>query len=283
MFMGLENTAHQFLELLARAKHGFVEALPNMAAAVLVLLLGWGLAWTLRKVVRRLFRRVPVQMPPGAAETAWTKAVAEQRTGDVAGSGVYWLVLLSALLIAIDTLGLPIFNRWIGAFAGYLPKVAIAMALVLGGVIAGRLARNAIITTAFRIPPSQARSLGRLVQVSIVVAAFLIAAGQLGLDVSLLTSVFLIVLAAVLGGAALAFGLGARELMADILAMHYAQKSYRVGQVVRVGPHQGRIVRTTRTAVVLESAEGELSVPGRHFVDKPSVLLNQEEDHDARG
>ena len=68
--MGLENTAHQFLELLARAKHGFVEALPNMAAAVLVLLLGWGLAWTLRKVVRRLFRRVPVQMPPGAAETA---------------------------------------------------------------------------------------------------------------------------------------------------------------------------------------------------------------------
>ena len=254
-----------------------------MAAAVLVLLLGWGLAWTLRKVVRRLFRRVPVQMPPGTAETAWTKAAAEQRTGDVAGSGVYWLVLLSALLIAIDTLGLPIFSRWIGAFAGYLPKVAIAMALVLGGVIAGRLARNAIITTAFRIPPSQARSLGRLVQVSIVVAAFLIAAGQLGLDVSLLTSVFLIVLAAVLGGAALAFGLGARELMADILAMHYAQKSYRVGQVVRVGPHQGRIVRTTRTAVVLESAEGELSVPGRHFVDKPSVLLNQEEDHDARG
>lgn len=281
--MNLDDTANQFLELLARAKHGFVEALPNIAAAVLVLVLGWGLARMLRKIVRRVFRRVPVRMPPGAPQTAWTEAVGEQRTGEVAGNGVYWLVLLSTLLIAIDTLGLPVFNRWIGAFASYLPKVAIAMALVLGGVIAGRLARNATITAAFRIPPSQARSLGRLVQVSIVVATVLIAAEQLGLDVSLLTSVFLIALAAVLGGGALAFGLGARELMADILAMHYAQKSYRVGQVVRVGPHQGRIVRTTRTAVVLESTEGELSVPGRHLADNPSVLLNQEEDHDARG
>lgn len=280
--MDLDDTANQFLEFFAGAKQGFIEALPNIVGGALVLLLGWLLAWMLRKAVRRAFRGVPVQVPPGSAREAWTEAVDEQRTGEVAGSGVYWLVLVSALLIAIDTLGLPLFSKWIGAFASYVPKAAIATALVLAGVIAGRLARNAIIKTALRVPPSQARSLGRLVQVSIVVAAVLIAAGQLGLDVSLLTSFFLIVLAAVLGGAALAFGLGARELMADILAMHYVQKSYRVGQVVRIGSDQGRIVRTTRTAVVLESLEGELSVPGRHFVDKPSVLLNLEEDHDAR-
>ena len=117
---------------------------------------------------------------------------------------------------------------------------------------------------------------------SIIVAAALIAAEQLGLDVSLLTAVFLIGLAAALGGAALAFGLGAREVMADILAMHYVQKSYRVGQVVRIGSDQGRIVRTTRTAVVLENIDGELSIPGRHFVDERSVLLTQEEDLDSR-
>ncbi len=281
--MDLDDSASQFLQLFTRAKHGLIEAFPKIVVAALVLLLGWLLAWVLRKAVRRMFRRVPLQSPPGSARPVWTDAGDEQRTGEVAGTGVYWLTLLSALLLAIDALGLPMFSRWIAGFASYLPKVTIAMALVLGGVLAGRVARNAAIKTALRIPPSQARSLGRLAQLSIVVAAVLIAAGQLGLDVSLLTSVFLIVLAAALGGTALAFGLGARELMADILAMHYVQKSYRVGQVVRIGADQGRIARTTRTAVVLENAEGELSVPGRHFAQNRSVLLNQEEDHDARG
>ena len=280
--MGLDATANQFLELFSSAKQGLVAAFPSIVTAVLVLIFGWGLAWVLRKAVRRLFRGVRNQLAPGSARSAWTEAVDDQRTGDVAAGGVYWLVVLTALVIAIDALGVPVFSRWIGAFAGYLPKVAIAMVVLLGGVIASRLARNAIIKTAIRVPPAQARNLARLGQVSIIVAAALIAAEQLGLDVSLLTAVFLIGLAAALGGAALAFGLGAREVMADILAMHYVQKSYRVGQVVRIGSDQGRIVRTTRTAVVLENIDGELSIPGRHFVDERSVLLTQEEDLDSR-
>ena len=281
--MELDESANQFLELLTRGKHGLGESFPNIVAAVLVLAFGWGLAWMLRKLVRRVFRRVPAQMQAGPARAAWTEAVGEQRTGDVAASGVYWLILLTALMIAIDTLDLPLFSKWIEAFASYLPKVAVAVALVLCGVIAGRLARNAIIKTMVRAPALQVRNLGRLVQVTIVVASALIAAGQLGLDVSLLSSVLLIALAAALGGAALAFGFGARDVMADILAMHYVQKSYRLGQVVRIGSDQGRIVRTTRTAVVLETPDGELSVPGRHFGDNRSLLVNQEEDHDSRG
>lgn len=280
--MGLDATANQFLELFSSVKQGLVGALPSILTAALVLILGWGLAWVLRKVVRRLFRSVRNQLAPGSARTAWTEAVDDQRTGDAAAGGVYWLVVLTALVIAIDALGMPVFSRWIGTFAGYLPKVAIAMAVLLGGVIASRLARNAVVKAAIRVPAAQSKNLARLAQVSVLVAAALIAAEQLGLDVSLLTAVFLIGFAAALGGAALAFGLGAREVMADILAMHYVQKSYRVGQVVRIGSDQGRIVRTTRTSVVLENVDGELSIPGRQFSDQRSVLLNQEEDLDSR-
>lgn len=281
--MDLDDSADQFLQLVTRAKQGFIEALPGIVTAALVLLLGWLLASLLRKAVRRVFRRVSVEAASVSSDAAWGKPGDEQRTGEVAASGVYWLVLLGAMLVAVDAMGFSILSKWLGAFASYLPRVAIATALVLAGIIAGRLARNATIKAALRVPPSQARSLGRIVQFSIAVAAVLVAAAQLGLDVSLLTSFFLIVLAAVLGGAALAFGLGARELMSDILAMHYIQKSYHVGQVVRVGPDEGRIVRTTRTGIVLQSPEGELTVPGRCFVASTSVLLNREEDHDAPG
>jgi len=276
--MEVDDAANQMVSLLAQAKQGLVAALPNLITAAIVLIFGWGLAWTLRKAVRRIFRAVALRMLPGPTRAAWTEAVDDQGAGNVAANGVYWLVLLTTLMVAIDVLGLPVFSKWLNAFASYLPKLVIALALVFGGVVAGRLARNAIAKTAIRLPPSQARSLGGLTQVSIVVATALIAAEQLGLDVSLLTAVFLIVLAATLGGAALAFGFGAQEVMANILAMHYVNKSYRIGQVIRVGADQGRIVRTTSTAVFLESVDGELSIPGRHFAEHPCVLLNQEEE-----
>lgn len=279
--MNLDDTARPLLSLLVEAKQGFVAALPNLVTALIVLILGWGVAWTLRKVVRRIFRGLAGQMPAGTTRTAWTEAVDERGAGDIAATGVYWLVLLTAFLVSIDALGLAVFSKWLDAFASYLPKIVIATALVFGGVVASRLAGNAIKKAAIRLPPSQVGSLARLAQAAIVVATVLIAAEQVGVDVSLLTTVFLIAFAAALGGAALAFGLGAREVMADILAMHYVNKSYRIGQMVRVGPDQGRIVRTSNTAVFLENVDGELAIPGRHFMDDRCVTLNQDEDHAA--
>ena len=135
-----------------------------------------------------------------------------------------------------------------------------------------------MLRTARRLPTSQAHSLARATQVSIVAAMTLVAAEQLGVDTSFLTAVFLIVLAAMVGGAALAFGLGARDVMADILAMHYVNKSYRPGQLVRTGSEQGRILRTTHTAVILEGADGETSIPARHFAGDRCVLLSEEEE-----
>jgi small-conductance mechanosensitive channel len=261
--MGLEDVMGEFPATLAQAKEGLAGAVPNILLAGVVLIVGWGLALALRRIVRGAFQRV-------AAE--------DQRAGSIAATGFYWLILLSAALGAIDALQVPVFSRWMGTLLAYLPRFAIAVALVLGGVVIGRLARSAIVKTATRMPASQARKLGRFAQVSIVVAATLIAAGQLGLDVSLLTSVFLIVLAAALGAAALAFGVGAREVTADILAMHYVNRSYRIGQRVRVGSEQGRILRTTRTTVVLESVDGELSIPGRSFSSSSCVLLSEDDD-----
>ncbi len=279
--MGLDESVHQLGAWFASAKQSLITALPNLVTALIVLLVGWGLAWVLRRSVLAAFRRIAAQLPPGLTRQAWTETVDDRRAGQIAASGLYWLVLALAAVIAVDTLDVPLFRTWMDNLAGYLPRLAVAAILVLSGIVAGRLARNAILQTASRGTAPQARNLARLTQVSIVAAAALIAAGQLGLDVSLLTNVFLIVMSAALGAAALAFGLGAREVVADILAMHYVNKSYRIGQVVRVGSEQGRIVRTTRTSVLLESAEGELSIPGRHFADSPCTLLSEEADRGA--
>jgi small-conductance mechanosensitive channel len=261
--MGLDGKIDEWVAPLAEAKDSFVTALPNVLTALAVLLVGWALAVALRRFVHGAFRRL-------------TARPDEEHPGGVAADGLYWLVLVGAAVLAVDALELPVLQRWMDTLGTHLPRVALAAALVLGGMLLGRLASGAILRARLRVPPTQARRLARLTQVLIVAASTLVAAAQLGLDVSLLTSFFLIAWAAALGAAALAFGLGAREVMADILAMHYVNKSYRIGQIVRVGSDEGRIVRTSRTQVYLESPEGELAIPGRHFTDSRCVLLSEE-------
>ena len=274
--MKLDDTTNQILSSLTQWKLSLIAALPNLVTAFIVLIAGWVLAWALRRVVRRVFRRLAAQIPSGTGRAAWSEAVDDNDVGNVAAGGVYWLVLLVTSMVAIDALDIAVFSRWVGAFASYLPRLALAAAILFVGIVGGRLARNAIVKTAIRLPVSQARGLARFAQLAIVIATGLVAAERLGLDVSLLSAVFMILVAATLAAAALAFGLGARDIVADILAMHYVNKSHRMGQRVRLGQDEGRIVRTSRTAVSLETVDGEMSIPGRDFVNARCVLLSEE-------
>lgn len=274
--MDVDETLKQFGSLMSNAKEGLVAAVPNVLTAAAVLVLGWSLACLLRTSVARALRRFMGRAVRDDPAGALDDGARDSDAGDLAANGAYWLVLITTFVVAVDALNVPLFRRWMAALGGLLPRIAIAVALVLGGLVFGRFAATAITRTARRLPTAQARKLSRLTHVLIVAAAAMIAAAQLGIDVSLLTSVFLIALSAILGGAALAFALGAREVVTDILAMHYASGSYQVGQIVRVGSDQGRIVRTTRTCVFLENEDGELAIPGRHFADSRRVLVSEE-------
>ena len=264
--MPLNDQFSQLSALAAQIKRGFVAALPNIVTALIVLALGWVLAWTLRRLILAAFRRMGPRID-------------EPRTAGLAAGAMFWFVLAATFVASLEALNIPLLERWMGAAASYLPRFGFAAAVVVGGIVLGRLASIAIVRAGVGFSARQSRRLGRLTRVAIIVTATLIAAAQVGLDVSLVTSFFLIAWAAALSAAALAFGLGARQTIANILAMHYTTQSYRVGQRVRIGSDEGRIVRTTTTAVYLESPEGELSIPGQDFLDSRCVLLSEEGDH----
>ena len=266
----------EILAVLGSIKESFIYLLPKLVVAFVVLLVGWIAAWSLRALVRRLVARCSQRLAAKTTAIAWQQALADQEAGRVFSSSVYWLVLLIAVMVASEAVGLPVLTTYLAALAQYLPKVIAAIAVLFVGIIGGRLISDAAMATAFRLLPHQGRQLARLVRGSIVGAAILVAIRQLGVDVSLLTNIFSIALAAFLAGAAFAFGLGARSIIANILAMHYVNKSYNVGQRIRLGSDNGRIVRTTSTTVFVEHDEGELGIPGQQFFTERCLRVSKE-------
>jgi len=263
----LLDAAGTWLERVASAT-GLAQ---STIVAVVTLVLGGLLAKLLGGATRRLLRRGARLMhgvyPRGATPPS------TERIEEAAGTAVYWLVIVFAVMAATETLGLPVVTTWLSGVASFLPRVAAAVFIVALGTVAARLSRHLIARAAASAKLPSGERLARLGEVVILVGTGLVAVDELGIEISFLKTALLIVVGTALGGAALSFALGGRDLVANILSAYYVHKLYAVGQTVRIGDAEGRILRITETFVVLECAEGSIAVPARAFSDMRSTLV----------
>jgi small-conductance mechanosensitive channel len=247
--------------------------LPNLLAASALLLVGWVLARLLQASTRQVLGRLRWLMHTRPMEAALRRLGIERSLVDIVGRIVFWVVLLFFFIAVTETLGLPVLATWLRGVSLYMPRVLMAVLIVLAGILGGNLARDAVSTTTAVATSSYAPLLGRIAQVVIVSIAVVTAVDQVGIDSKFLTAAVMVVIGAIIGGTALAFGLGARTVVGNIIACHYLRQTYRVGHTVRVGDVQGRILEITSTGVIVEGRDGRVLIPASEFSAAMSVLV----------
>jgi len=272
-------------DLVARLAQWVPVEVARLVIALAVVAVGYVLARVIKYVVVRLFRRASAQLSSmsrrasrraGLPETPEARERAEVAAIEISGRVAFWLVFALFLGVATTVLGFPALSAWLESLAGYLPRVMASAAIVLLGILSGVFARVVVTAAAGSSGFAVASSLGRAAQVAVVGLAAAVAIEELGIEITFLVVVAAVVLGATLGAAALAFGLGARTSVSNLLASHYLAKWYRVGQMVRVGEHEGRIVEILPGAVVLHTKSGRLYVPAQRFAEQPSLRVADE-------
>lgn len=250
-----------------------VEHLPNLLGAAALVLLGWGLAHLLRAWITRLLTRVEWLIRSHVIQRALSRVGVERSASEVIGALVFWVIFLLFFTAATEALGLPVLATWLAGVSYYLPRVLVAVLIVLAGLLAGNFARDAIVTASTAARIAYSSLLGRAARLVILLIALVTAVDQIGIESRFLTATITIVIGAVIGGIALAFGLGARTAVSNIIAVHYLRRVYQIGQTVKIGTVQGKIIEVTATAVLLETADGQVLIPGKEFSESVSVLM----------
>lgn len=183
---------------------------------------------------------------------------------------VYFLVLFLLAKTGADALGLVAISDAIGAFFAYLPNIVAALLLVILGTTLGQFAGEMVTQSARSSGIDFAPSLGKIVSGLIIFVVSMMAVAQLKID----TEIVRIVTSFVLGGAALAFGLsfglGTRDVIRNITAGFYARKFLQVGRRLEVSGQQGVLTEINATHAILQSADREISVANRLFLDTVS-------------
>lgn len=262
-------------KLLNEFKLTVIEFIPKFLFAIVIFLLGLIVARLLKALVSRFILNLP-RLFPNEKFRNKLRQVRLERSAKLVGRIVFWIVLFIFITIATEILNLPIITAWLAGIVKYLPNILIAILIIFTGIIGGRIVGDLIVTAASSAGISYSKILGKLIHYTIVFIAIMIGIDQIGVDIAFLTQIISIVIAALLFGAALAFGIGAKTSVSNILAAYYLQNIYKVGNTVRIGEVEGKISRITATAVILDTPEGRVTVPAKEFSEINSALVKQD-------
>jgi len=193
--------------------------LPKLAVALVVLLIGWLLARVVRFAVVKGLRAAnfPVLTDRAGFDSFLREGGIRVDATAILGALVSWVVLVAALLIAFNGLDLGYVTDLLGRVAVFLPRLIVALLILVFGMYFARFAGGAVAAYCRSGRIQDADLLGKIVRYTILAFVIVIALDQIGLGGDILRGAFLIVLAGVVLALALAFGLGGKGWAQELL------------------------------------------------------------------
>lgn len=193
--------------------------LPALIAAGILLLAGWIIARTLRRGAIRLLKllRVDLLAEKAGIEHFLLQGGVRYTTVTLLANLVYWLILFTVILAALNSLGMESAAHLFNKVLFYVPNVVIAVIVLMFGAFFAKIVRTISFTYLSNIGISGADLISHISQWAILLFVVSIALDQLSIGGALLLSAFQIGFGGLCLAFAIAFGLGGKEWAAQVL------------------------------------------------------------------
>ncbi|HEY8117717.1 MAG TPA: hypothetical protein VIE91_00610 [Methylophilaceae bacterium] len=193
---------------------------PKLLAVIVILFFGWICAKVSCLVVKRALEFVHFDK---FADKSGLEAFLQHSEFDLTLSGiigqvVYWLVILLFVITGAHTLGLTEVAEMLNHLANYLPKIIIAILVLIFGTLLARFVNRLVFAWLHGIKFEGALAISTSAEYGIQIFALFVALEQLDIGTQLLTALFVIMFGAIFLSLAIAFGLGGKDWAAKIIA-----------------------------------------------------------------
>ena len=249
-----------------------IDYAPELIGAFVLLLVGWLVALVLRMTTRKIVQGFDTIFKKAAKHDGAHREKIRSSYALILGNIVFWAVLVFFIAASANLLGWKMFTGWMESIVSFLPSLITGLLIILAGYLLSNAARAAILGSS----NTEAIVLARTAQIVILFSAVVIGIELIGLNMHFLTTISVVVVGILLAGAALAFGLGAKTMVANLIGTQYSRKHCRVGEHMEVGEVKGVILEITQTSIVLETENGRAIVPGKFFHESISHLNSGE-------
>jgi len=263
----------KLLDAFADLGNLIVSAIPKIAVGILLISLGLVVAKLIEVGLRTMLIRVrfDILMARVGVTAALRRIGLRQQLSLVLPKLVYFLIIFLLAKTASDAIGLFAISNAIGSFFSYLPNVLAALLLLILGATVGQFTGRMVTQAAENAGLDSAPALGRLISGLIIFLIAMMAIGQLKIDTGMVRIVTSFVLGAAALGFGLAFGLGTRDIVRNIVTGFYTRKFLMIGKTLTIAGQSGTLIAITPTHTVLNNEGQEIIVSNASFLEQTST------------
>lgn len=243
---------------------------PNIIGAFIVLIIGWLITKLIVKVIKKVLKIAKTEKLDekiNEIEIIEGKQL-NFNTIKVVSKVVKYIMYIILLVTASDIMGLDIITKQISDLISYLPKLFAALIVFIIGLLFANFVKNGLKSLFESMDLSGGKMISQVVFFLLLTFISVTALNQAGIDTEIITNNINMIIAAFLIAFAIAFGLGAREIVGKLLNTFYARKTYEVGQKIIFNNETYTIEAVQSISVILVSdTKGKLIVPIKDIVE----------------
>ena len=218
----------QFVATLESMKSFWVDisaAIPALLAATVLLLVGWIVARLLRRGILRLLNllHVDVLAEKTGIEGFLLQGGVRYTTVTLLANLVYWLIMITVILAALNSLGLQNASALLNKIILFMPNVIVAVLVLMVGAFIAKIVRGVTFTYLSNVGISGADVISHIAQWALLLFVVSVALDQLEIGGQILVSAFQIGFGAFCLALAIAFGLGGKDWAAHVLSRIWKQ------------------------------------------------------------
>lgn len=197
--------------------------LPTIIAALIVFVIGVVLSkWAKGLTVGVLETlRLSTLVKKSGIDPFLKKAEVRVKAEEFVGGFVKWVVVLIFFITSVNILGLTTVSLVLNNILNYIPNVVSAILVLTVGVLLAGLVESLVKGALAQVDLKTSRLLGKISSYLVVIFAVLTAINELRVAQTLVNTLFIGFVATLAIGFGLAIGLGAKDLVSEVLKDWY--------------------------------------------------------------
>ena len=222
--------AQRVLEAIEQAGTNFVESvaqlLPRTVVTISIVVVGLFIALVLKWLTRWVLGRVGFNRLCERFELAALLKAADLPSAEaLVSAAVFWIVWIGFLLSGVDVLGFAVLQGLVDGFALFVPRLLVAIAILVAGYVCANIAWRATLLAAVNARVPSPRLLSGAVRALVLILAAAMALDQIAVARTIVLTAFAIAFGAVMLGLAIAFGVGGGGVARRILDHWFPERA----------------------------------------------------------
>jgi len=235
----------------------FVDFVPKLVGAVVVLVIGVLVAKMVAAIVSRVLKQVGFDKIGARLNDIdfINQLQTEIKLSEIVAKVLYYFILLVFVTAATETLGVAAITGMVLSLVNFIPKVVAAAIMLQVGVLVADALKKAVVSICQTFKVASGKLLGMIVFYFFLIIIIISALGQAGINTELLESSFNLLIGGIIFAFAVGYGIASRDVMANILSSFYSKDRFKEGQTVQIDDVKGTILSIDNTSLTLRTGD----------------------------